>query len=409
MGPVGPVSPWSAEACGGGATGGGAPKPRAVGGVRKVSRRKRSNAPQHLPQPQRMQEEDEMEAREASVEEEVSSAWRWRWHGLQGRDWYQGGPQGQRPPAQLLPPRLSYETLQLEAELLEPKDNLDPNLDLDMKADLEMELEPKLEAKPDMTDEESYDEDSEQHRYTIEPVNPYVEELPASQDFGHQRSIRVQTSKHLFRADKLIQASEHSLQQVISMQQLQPSRPQASLPSLSSQPLPPSPFPSSSSLPPAIGLAELINFASALAMASSSKMDLPSLEGTIKAPSQKTLESPTKPTREPAAQSPVKEPRQEETITVLPWRPSEKPPEAGKTQNAWSQDGTGFAGSCLDFNKPGVKRATIEGEVKLLQPSAVAPPTQEARKDSVPGTKKGSPLLLQIHFKLSSPHPQRND
>lgn len=28
---------------------------------------------------------------------------------------------------------------------------------------------------------------------------------------------------------------------------------------------------------------------------------------------------------------------------------------------------------------------------------------------SVPGTKKGNPLLLKILFKLSSPHPQRND
>lgn len=28
---------------------------------------------------------------------------------------------------------------------------------------------------------------------------------------------------------------------------------------------------------------------------------------------------------------------------------------------------------------------------------------------SVPGTKKGNPLLLKIHFKLSSPQPQRND
>ncbi|XP_077020201.1 spermatogenesis-associated protein 32 isoform X5 [Tamandua tetradactyla] len=378
-----------------------------------------TTCPHGLPTPGRC-----LSVGEASMEKEVEQCLE---EGLQGGigAWEDLTGRG----LQLLPSRLSYETLQLEAELPAPINNVDSDVELRVKADLEMELvpepEPKPEPEPDMTDRESSTEDPEQCRYTIEPVSPCVEGLPAHQDFSQwsiksnssclssaeedlpatsHRSIHVQTSKHLFWADKFIQASEHSLQRAVnkpssekhpeklpsthskqesmpnstlcSEQQLQPSRTQASLPSLSAQPLPSSPCLSSSSLPPAISLAKLIDFASSLAMASSSKMDLPSLERTIKAPSQKLLESPKKPVGKPVAQPTMQEPPQGEPIEVLPERPSENPPEPGETQNA-----VGFADSCLDFTKPGVQRATIEGEVKLLQPQALAPSTQGARKD----------------------------
>ncbi|XP_058140355.1 spermatogenesis-associated protein 32 [Dasypus novemcinctus] len=358
---------------------------------------------------------------------------------------------------------------ELEPEPLEQvspaKVDLDLDPDLEMESDVDMELEskvalqplwpadtPKAEAGQDLTDVESYDEDPDQQRYTMEPVSSCTEALPTQQDLSQwnlkshssclssteeqlaatsHRSICVQTSKHLFRADKLIQASEHSLQEALRTQlskghpvkltsshpkqqaapnptlcsekQPQPSRAQAPLPTRSSQELPSSPCLSSSSLPLGINLSEVINFASSLAVASSSRRDLPSLESTIRAPSQKTLGSPTKPAREPAAQPPMKELRPEEPVKVLPERPHEKPRECGESQNACSREAVGFANSCLDFSKPGVRRATIEGKVKFLQPPALAPPPQAARKDAVPGTKKGSPLLLQIHFKLASP------
>ncbi|XP_012410383.1 spermatogenesis-associated protein 32 [Trichechus manatus latirostris] len=323
---------------------------------------------------------------------------------------------------------------ELEAELLEhePLPKVEPDVDLDPDPELEADLDgslPKpesmLETEPELrvTDLKSFDEAPEQQ--SIEPLYPNKEQnlrqcsltsMEEEQRPTSHCSICLQTSNHLFWADKNIQTSEHSLIQVIG---LEPSknitdmltssrtgqepvpnntlcyRAQGAHSTTSSQTLLTSPCLSSSSLPGAIGLADLISFASSLVMASSSK-DLPNLEHLIKAPSQKAMAPSTEPTKEPAAQPTEAELELEKPTEVPPEKPSEKPLEAGEPQKVWNEE-------YRSFNKPGIKRATIEGEVKFLQPPALALSPQGARKDSVPGTKKQSPLLLKIHFKLSSP------
>uniref|UniRef100_H0X7M3 Spermatosis associated 32 n=1 Tax=Otolemur garnettii TaxID=30611 RepID=H0X7M3_OTOGA len=355
-----------------------------------------------------------------------------------------------------LNPQHFQSQLEAEQELLEqespPKVNLDPDPDLGPVPDLELvtllksELHPALnpEVEVDTWKVSDGDEEPKKLEYRIEPVHPYTEGLPLlqnfrpwsmnsntsytsspeeSQVFTEHRSIRVQTSKHLFWANKLIQASEHSLQKEInvhlkksggdkttshlgqnfihtntpsSKNQVQTSSAHSDHPATGSQ-VPPSTHLSSSSLSPAIGLAELINFASSLAMASSSKMNLPNLEHIIKEPVQPSTET-VQPSTEPVQPAADKQKlgKQEEI-------PPEKPPEDGEPQKTWNQEDKNLPRSYLDFSKLGAKRATIEGEMKLLQPPAIPPPLQGARKDSVPGTKKGNPLLLKIHFKVSSP------
>nr|XP_031541283.1 spermatogenesis-associated protein 32 [Vicugna pacos] len=327
------------------------------------------------------------------------------------------------------------EVVDLDSELeLEQKSEASSLLELcpaaKLKSKVKLNMEPKLEV-PNL---EFCSEDAGPQGYRIESLHPYTEGL-AQQDAGrwhmrsnssylgsseddqvstNHRSIRVQTSKHLFWADKLIQASEHSLQKAISTQpqpqpvkkstdettshleqqsvpkdtmcskeQLQDPSAQPALPATGSQP---------SSSPATIGLADLINFASSLAMASSSKMDLPNLEHMVKAPPQKATEPPTEPTMD--------KPEQEKLTNEL----LEKPLEAGELQKALKQKDKSFPHPYLDFSKQGFKSANIEGEVKFLQPPNMSPQLQEAVKDSVPGTKKGNPLLLKIHFKLSSPN-----
>nr|XP_023508134.1 spermatogenesis-associated protein 32 isoform X2 [Equus caballus] len=371
---------------------------------------------------------------------------------------------------------------ELEKELLElepsHKADLDPDLDpepeLEAKPEpeallpsalcpaLTLEPEEELDMGPNLkvADLESCSEDPEQQGYRIECLPRYMERLmqqdmsqwsvrsnssylsstEEDQVYPDHRSIRVQTSKHLFRADKLIQASEHSLQRAISMQprkksmsettscsdqelvfkdtlcsekQLQNPSPQPALPATGSQ-QPPSPCLSSSNLSPGLSLAELINFATSLAMASSGKVDLLNLEHMIKDPPKKVMEPSTEPavdpTTQPAMEKPEREEPTEETQPAMekpereePTEELEKPLEAGEPQKAWKQGDENVPCPSFDFSKPGVKRATIEGEVNLLQPSTMSPRLQRAMNDSVPGTKKGSPLLLKIHFKLSSP------
>uniref|UniRef100_A0A8C6EN86 Spermatogenesis associated 32 n=1 Tax=Marmota marmota marmota TaxID=9994 RepID=A0A8C6EN86_MARMA len=260
-------------------------------------------------------------------------------------------------------------------------------------------------------------EHTEQQYYTIETLHPYTEEIPrtfSGWSIGsnsslqsvsgkeltcpEHRSIRVQTSKHLFWANKLIQASEHSLQQAINRHHpkqesnpkntlcpenmLQISRALTFRQVTTSQPIS-SPCLSTSSLPPSIGLEELINFASSLAVASND-MELPSLEQMIKAPSRKSA-------------APSKEPVKPCTEPVQP----QNPPKAKEPEKVPEQEKQSFP-SYLDF-KPGIKRATTEGEVKFLPTQDTPATLQECKEDSVPGTKKGNPLFLKIHFKLSSP------
>uniref|UniRef100_G3TXC1 Spermatogenesis associated 32 n=1 Tax=Loxodonta africana TaxID=9785 RepID=G3TXC1_LOXAF len=283
--------------------------------------------------------------------------------------------------------------LELEAELLEyepspPSPKVGPDMDLDPYPDLDPELEGDLEVnlpKPESALE-------------TEP------ELKEEQMSTSYRSICAQTSNHLFWADKNIQASEHSPTPAIGLEPRKnvTNMLTSSRAATSSQTLLTSPSLSSSSLPAAIGLADLINFASSLVMASSSK-DLPNLEHLIKAPSQKAVEPSTEPAKDPAAQPTRADLELEKPAEVPTEKPSEKPAEAGEPQKVWNEGDKSFPGACLGFNNLGIKRATIEGEVKFLQPPTLALPPQGARKDSVPGTKKGSPLLLKIHFKLSSP------
>lgn len=341
------------------------------------------------------------------------------------------------------PPQLSVETFQLEKELLELEfpDKEVPRLD----PELEPELKPKPFPQPEMrpvvmlqpaakldtepkvkvVNLEPFSEDPEPQGYKTESLHPYIEGLmqrdisqwsmrsnssylstteedPLSTD---HRSICVQTSKHLFWADESVQASEHSLQQAISTQPIeestketachpdQPSAPkdtvcsqkqsqapsaQPALPDKGSQ-QPPSPQPSPS--PQTIGLAELINLASSLAMASSSRMDLPNSGHVIKAPLQMAMTLSTEPTVDHTAQPTVDEPEQENLTREALEKPPEEPLETRELQDASKQEDKHFPHPYLDFSKPGFKRATIEGEVKFLQPPNVSPQPQGAEKE----------------------------
>nr|XP_021529441.1 spermatogenesis-associated protein 32 [Aotus nancymaae] len=326
------------------------------------------------------------------------------------------------------------ETFQLEADALEqklrPKVDLapdpDPDPDLEMEpvpALLESELYPALKPEAELDTEAKWNKEAGfegflQPLCRIESVHSNMG-LPVPQTFrpwslnsshhssteekqvsANHHSISAQTSKHLFWANKLIQTSEHSLQRAIhtqlnttsasqltrapgqaavatdtlcSEEQLQTPNARSAPPAASSQ-APPSPL-LPSDLPPPIGLTELVIFASALAVASSSRMDLPSLEHMMKAPPQQAPEASTEPVlttvegREP----------EKHAETLL-----EKPREAGAPQKSWSQEGKKFPHSYLDFSKPGIRKATIEGEMQLLQPPVTSPPLQGVKEDSVP-------------------------
>uniref|UniRef100_A0A4X1TDX9 Spermatogenesis associated 32 n=1 Tax=Sus scrofa TaxID=9823 RepID=A0A4X1TDX9_PIG len=268
------------------------------------------------------------------------------------------------------------------------------------------EVKPKAEPKLQMANLEPYNEDPKPQGPRLESLHPHPEGL-RQQDISQwstksnssylgfaeeekvlspdHRSIRVQTSRHLFWSDKLIQASEHSLQEKTQKSPTRTSR----HPKKSCSRTPVTNPPCS---PQTIGLAELINLASSLAVASSSKTDLPSLKHLIKAPPQKATE--------PSAEATTDKPKQEKPSQDLP---PEKPLETRELPKAPKEEDRRLPHPYLDFSKPGFKRATIEGEVKFLQSPNMSPQPQGAEKDSVPGTKKGSPLLLKIHFKLSSP------
>ncbi|XP_033618980.1 spermatogenesis-associated protein 32 isoform X2 [Fukomys damarensis] len=204
------------------------------------------------------------------------------------------------------------------------------------------------------------------------------------------KSCSTQTSKHLFWADKLVQVSEHSLLRASGRQGTRLLAPASEKP-----PKVPSTHPAPRStrtqLPPgtppqAMGLVEVVHFATALAVAPSSCMDLPSLGPKTKAPSQKAVESPPGPVQ-PATDK-------QELL--------EKPPEAR------GQEDKSSPYCFLDFSSQRLHGATVEGEMKILQATATRPQPQGAKEESVPGTKKGNPLLLKIHFTTSSaPNPEK--
>ncbi|XP_037349403.1 spermatogenesis-associated protein 32 [Talpa occidentalis] len=348
------------------------------------------------------------------------------------------------------------EEMELETELLALAHTSKSSLDLDSEP--EMEMTPGPQPQPGL-DTESLDTGSSVECCPAEPepqvdrresLHPSMEELgqqafrPCSEKSNstylsatevarmpaNHHSIHVQTSKHLFWADKLIQASQESVERAISMhfdkksldkasrcshrswvpedtvssqKQLQAPSPQSVVPA--TKPREPRSRPLSPELSPAIGLTELVNLATSLAMASSNKKHLPNMELRMQDPSKKAKKPATEPTGDGAAQPAVDQMAEKLTQALL-----EKPLEDIMQQKAWKQENKNFLYPYFDFNKPGGMRTTFEGKVKLVQSPAMFPPPQETKPDSLPRTKKESPLLLKIHFKVSSPTtPQRND
>ncbi|XP_029402300.1 spermatogenesis-associated protein 32 [Mus pahari] len=309
------------------------------------------------------------------------------------------------------------EDTELEEELprTEPPPKVDPELGpVPQLEDMEPELPSKLTPE---TEGDSNPESPEQQNYRIESLKPYEEELMDTNDFrpwgfnvhsaneeeemhGPYRSIPVQTSSHLFWSNKLIQASEHSLQKALEKHHKSPQEKSVSISQVytESTQLPSSPQVSRPTTPTAIGLADLINFASSLAVASSSNMALPNLENMIKGTSEKSQNTSLD------FCQPVQAIKfaQATQITQISSEKQDQSPK-NMAHKSWTQETRNVACSYLDINQAGLKTATIQGEVKLVQTPITSPQLQEAKEDSVPGTKKGNPLLLKIHFKLSSP------
>nr|XP_021487528.1 spermatogenesis-associated protein 32 [Meriones unguiculatus] len=291
---------------------------------------------------------------------------------------------------------------ELEAELpkQDPLPKAHPDPDLGPVPQLE-EMEPAVSSAPTSKAKgDCVTESPEQQNYRLEPLNKR-EEGQVSDEF---RSIRVQTSKHLFWSNKLIQASEHSLQRALEKHKSSREKKSVTISQAltDSAPRPASPHMSYTSLPTAMGLADLINFASSLAVASSSNVETPNLENMIKVTSEKSQNTSLE-LCQPVQAIEFAQATQISQIS------SEKPNKSPKdtSHNSWTQETRNV--SYLDISKNGLKKATIQGEVKFVQASSTSPPFQGAKEDSMPRTKKGNPLLLKIHFKLSSPHPQRNN
>lgn len=271
---------------------------------------------------------------------------------------------------------------------------------------------------------EAGNEDLGGERYRVEPIHPYVEELQEDDiqqwNLGYptpveeepatpsHHSIHVQTSKHLFWADKVIQASEQNLQRETSRQLREKSTEKKPISHLNRESVPkdtlrsqkppqnpstqpelpdtgceqPSSTHSSSSLPPVISLQDVVNLATSLAIASSSKVDLSTLGYAMKAPQQKAVEpSPEPPpTVESATPQAKKEPGQEKLPELLR-KPPERLLEAGEPEKGCKQKDKNKFPLHLDLSKLGPQKAVIEGEVKFLQPPVRSSPPTGARKE----------------------------
>lgn len=305
--------------------------------------------------------------------------------------------------------KLPVETFQLEDELLGPEvpEEEVPRVEPEQKPKPFPQAEPK--AKQEDPKPQEYREASPQP-YGDGLAKPGIRQLSMRSNSSYvssvdedYRSIHVQTSRHLFWVDRLIQVSEHSLQPMISMQPIQkstkettrgpaqrtvPKDPESSKkqsqdPSAQQGPRDKAsqktPSPEPSFCVPSMGLEELINFASTLAMASSSRMDLPSLQHMIKTTPQKTMPPPTEPTVDHAAQPTTDEPEQENLTKDE--KPPEEPREAREPQDAPKQEDKDVPHPYLDLGKPGLKRATIEGELKFLQSPPTSPQPEGAAKE----------------------------
>ena len=159
---------------------------------------------------------------EASVREEVSRRTvAGGWGRAENGGWGEPRRLGWGGQAQ---PQLPVETFQLENELLEPG----------LPEEKLPQVEPEQKPKPfPQTEPEAKQEDPKPQGYREEFPQPYGDGLTkpdirqlsmrsnssyvSSMDEDY-RSIHVQTSRHLFWVDRLIQVSEHSLQPVISTQ-----------------------------------------------------------------------------------------------------------------------------------------------------------------------------------------------
>lgn len=259
----------------------------------------------------------------------------------------------------------------------------------------ELSSEPIPEAKGD-SPTGSHTESPEQQNYRIESLKPYEEEPTTANDFrpwggdvnstnkeevgeeeqmcGPFRSIPVQTSKHLFWSNKLIQASEHSLQRALEKQHKSPREKRSiSISQVYTEctQRPSSPPGPCSTTPAALGLADLINFASSLAVASSSNMALPNLENIIKGTSEKS-QNTSLDFCQPLQSIKFAQATQ---ITQIS---SEK---QDKSSENWTQETRNVACSYLDIKQAGLKTATIQGEVKLIQTPAASPQVQEAKEE----------------------------
>ncbi|KAI4556486.1 hypothetical protein MJT46_015109 [Ovis ammon polii x Ovis aries] len=313
--------------------------------------------------------------------------------------------------------------MELEDELLGPElpEEELPQVEPEQKPKPFPQAEPK--AKQEDPEPQGYREESPQP-YGDALTKPDIRQLSMRSNSSYvssmdedYRSIHVQTSRHLFWVDRLIQVSEHSLQPVISTQTVQKStekttrcpaqqtvpkdtessKKQSQDSSAQQGPLDKAsqktPSPELSLCTPSMGLEELINFASTLAMASSSRMDLPSLQHVIKSTPQKAKPPPTEPAVGHAAQPTTDEPEQGKLTKDE--KPPEEPGEARKTQDAPKREDEDVPHPCLDLRKPGFKRATIEGELKFLQSPTTSPQPKGAAKEGTFADKKLLPLTAQ--------------
>uniref|UniRef100_A0ABK0LZT4 Spermatogenesis associated 32 n=1 Tax=Rattus norvegicus TaxID=10116 RepID=A0ABK0LZT4_RAT len=242
-------------------------------------------------------------------------------------------------------------------------------------------------------------ENPEQQNYRIESIKPYEEELTTTNTFkprgfnvnstnkeeeevvcGHFRSTPVQTSKHLFWSNKLIQASEHSLQTALEKHHKSPGEKKSiSIAQVYTEctQRPSSTQVSRTPTPTALGLADLINFASSLAVASSSNMALPNLGTMIKGTSEKAQNTSLD------FCQPIQSIKftQATQITQISSEKQDEPPEV-MAHKSWTQETRNVACSYLDINESGLKKATIQGEVKFVQAPATSPELQEDKDDS---------------------------
>ncbi|XP_043322242.1 spermatogenesis-associated protein 32 [Cervus canadensis] len=312
------------------------------------------------------------------------------------------------------------EDMELEDELLGPEvpEEEVPQVEPEQKPKPFPQAEPK--AKQEDPKPQEYREESPQP-YGDGLTKPGIRQLSMRSNSSYvssvdedYRSIHVQTSRHLFWVDRLIQVSEHSLQPVISTQPVQKSTKETTRgPAQQTVPKDPesskkqsqdpsaqqgprdkasqkTPSPEPSFCVPSMGLEELINFASTLAMASSSRMDLPSLQHMIKTTPQKTMPPPTEPAMDHAAQPTTDKPEQENLTKDE--KPPEEPREVREPQDAPKQGDKDVPHPYLDLGKPGFKRATIEGELKFLQSPPMSPQPKGAAKEPA---QKPQRLLTQ--------------